>query len=45
VERAFSSINIIKIELRNKTGDEWFNHHMVCYIRRIYLQALRMQRY
>jgi hypothetical protein len=32
VERAFSFINIIKIELRNKTGDKWFNHRMVCYI-------------
>jgi hypothetical protein len=32
MKRAFSFINIIKIELRNKTGDEWFNHHMVCYI-------------
>jgi hypothetical protein len=32
VERAFSYINIIKIESRNKTGDEWFNHRVVCYI-------------
>jgi hypothetical protein len=29
-----SSMNIIKTELRNKTGDEWLNHHMVCYIER-----------
>ncbi|XP_020396716.1 uncharacterized protein [Zea mays] len=34
VERAFSSMNIIKIELRNKTGDKWLNHRMVCYIER-----------
>jgi hypothetical protein len=34
VERAFSSMNIIKTELRNKTGDEWLNHRMVCYIER-----------
>jgi hypothetical protein len=34
VERAFSSMNIIKTKLRNKTGDEWLNHRMVCYIER-----------
>jgi hypothetical protein len=32
VERAFSAMNIIKTELRIKTGDEWLNHRMVCYI-------------
>jgi hypothetical protein len=32
VERAFSSMNIIKIELRNKTVDEWLNYRMMCYI-------------
>ncbi|XP_020406773.1 uncharacterized protein [Zea mays] len=34
VERAFSYMNIIKTELRNKKGDEWLNHCMVCYIER-----------
>ncbi|XP_035815792.1 uncharacterized protein [Zea mays] len=34
VERAFLSMNIIKTELRNKTGDKWLNHRMVCYIER-----------
>jgi hypothetical protein len=34
VERVFSAMNIIKTELRNKTEDEWLNHHMVCYIER-----------
>ncbi|XP_020406777.1 uncharacterized protein [Zea mays] len=34
MERAFSSMNIIKTELQNKTGDEWLNHRMVCYIER-----------
>ena len=34
VERAFSAMSIIKTELRNKTGDEWLNHRMVCYIER-----------
>ena len=27
-------MNIIKTELRNKTGDEWLNHRMMCYIER-----------
>ncbi|KAH7666078.1 Ribonuclease H-like protein [Dioscorea alata] len=34
VERAFSAMNIIKIDLRNKIGDEWLNNMMVCYIER-----------
>ena len=34
VERAFSAMKIIKTELRNKMGDEWLNHRMVCYIER-----------
>ena len=34
VERAFSAMNIIKNELRNKMTDDWLNHHMVCYIER-----------
>jgi hypothetical protein len=34
MERAFSSINIIKTKLRNKTVDEWLNHCMMCYIER-----------
>jgi hypothetical protein len=25
-------MNIIKITLRNKIGDEWINHRMMCYI-------------
>jgi hypothetical protein len=31
VERAFSYMNIIKTELRNKTGDEWLNHRMISF--------------
>ena len=31
VERAFSAMNIIKTDLRNKIGDEWLNDMMVCY--------------
>ncbi|KAH7655918.1 Ribonuclease H-like protein [Dioscorea alata] len=34
VERAFSAMNIIKTDLRNKIGDEWLNNMMVCYIER-----------
>jgi Domain of unknown function (DUF4371)/hAT family C-terminal dimerisation region len=34
IERAFSAMNIIKIKLRNKMGDEWMNDNMVCYIER-----------
>ena len=34
VERAFSAMNIIKNELRNKMADDWLNHRMVCYIER-----------
>jgi hypothetical protein len=34
VERAFSAMNIIKSELRNKMGDDWMNYNMVCYIER-----------
>jgi hypothetical protein len=32
VERAFSAMNIIKTERRNKMGDEWMNNSMLCYI-------------
>ncbi|XP_010237814.1 uncharacterized protein LOC100842165 isoform X2 [Brachypodium distachyon] len=32
VERAFSAMNIIKTELRNKMNDEWMNDSMLCYI-------------
>jgi hypothetical protein len=31
VERAFSTMNIIKIVLRNKIGDEWLNDLMIFY--------------
>nr|ABA94667.1 hAT family dimerisation domain containing protein [Oryza sativa Japonica Group] len=34
VERAFSAMNVIKTELRNKMNDEWMNHCMICYIER-----------
>ena len=34
VERAFSAMNIIKTDSRNKMGDEWLNSRMLCYIER-----------
>ncbi|KAH7668712.1 Ribonuclease H-like protein [Dioscorea alata] len=34
VERAFSAMNIVKTDLRNKIGDKWLNNMMVCYIER-----------
>jgi len=34
VERAFSAMNIIKSELRNKMADDGLNHRMVSYIER-----------
>ena len=32
VERSFSSMNIIKTDLRNKIGDEFLTDSLVCYI-------------
>ena len=32
VERVFSAMSLIKTDLRNKMGDEWFNDLMICYI-------------
>lgn len=34
VERAFSAMKIIKIELYNKMSDGWLNDLMVCYTER-----------
>jgi hypothetical protein len=40
VERAFSAMSIIKTGLRNKMGDDWMNHTMVCYIERDVLDSI-----
>jgi hypothetical protein len=40
VERSFSAMKIIKSKLRNKIGDEWFNHLMVCYTEREIFKGL-----
>ena len=34
VERAFSAMNIIKTERRNKMNDDWMNNSMICYLER-----------
>ena len=34
VEKAFSAMNIMKTDMRNKMNDEWMNHCMICYIER-----------
>ena len=34
IERAFSPMNIIKTERRNKMNDDWLNSSMMCYIER-----------
>ena len=34
VDRAFSDMNIIKIDLRNKMGDDRMNYKMVCHTER-----------
>jgi len=34
VERAFSAMNIIKTERRNKMNDDWLNSSMICFIER-----------
>ena len=31
VERFFSSMKIVKTDLRNKIGDDWFGDLMICY--------------
>lgn len=32
VERVFSTVNIIKINLRHRMSDEWLNDLILCYI-------------
>ncbi|CAH9080550.1 unnamed protein product [Cuscuta epithymum] len=40
VERAFSVMNIIKTDLRNKMGDDYLTDCLVCYIERDIFQAI-----
>ncbi|XP_058746804.1 uncharacterized protein LOC131619753 [Vicia villosa] len=41
VERAFSAMNIIKSNLRNKINDVWFNDLMICYTEREIFKTLK----
>jgi hypothetical protein len=40
VERAFSTMKIIKSKVRNRISDEWFNGLMVCYTEQELFKAL-----
>jgi hypothetical protein len=40
VERAFSAMNIIKSNLRNKINDDWLNDLMICYTEREIFKSL-----
>ena len=33
-ERIFSAMKVVKTESRNKMGDDWLNHRMICYVER-----------
>jgi hypothetical protein len=40
VERAFSAMNIIKTDLRNRMSDEWLNDLILCYIEKEIFKGL-----
>jgi hypothetical protein len=44
VERACSTMKIIKTELHNKMTDGWVNNLMVCYIEREILKGIDLQK-
>ncbi|XBJ13219.1 hypothetical protein VPH35_017606 [Triticum aestivum] len=44
VERAFSSMKIIKTELRSKMSDSWLNDLMVCYIERAIFRSIDLDK-
>ncbi|XP_044401636.1 zinc finger MYM-type protein 1-like [Triticum aestivum] len=44
VERAFSSMKIIKTELRSKMSDGWLNDLMVCYIERAIFKSIDLDK-
>ena len=43
VERAFSTMNIIKNRLRNKIGDQWMNDCLVTYIEKDIFKAIKCE--
>jgi hypothetical protein len=40
VERSFSAMNIIKIDLHNRMSDEWLNDLILCYIEKEIFRGL-----
>ncbi|XBI46478.1 hypothetical protein VPH35_110723 [Triticum aestivum] len=44
VERAFSSMKIIKTELRSKMSDGWLNDLTVCYIERAIFKSIDLDK-
>ena len=43
VERAFSTMNIIKNRLHNKIGDQWMNDCLVTYIEKDIFKAIKCE--
>ena len=43
VERAFSTMNIIKNRLHNKIGDQWMNDCLVTYIEKYIFKAIKCE--
>ena len=41
IERAFSTMNIIKNRLRNKIGDQWMNDCLVTYIEKDIFKTIK----
>ena len=43
VEKAFSTMNIIKNRLRNELGDQWMNDCLVTYIEKDIFKAIKCE--
>ena len=43
VERAFSTMNIIKNQLRNQIGDQWMNDCLVTYIEKDIFKTIKCE--
>ena len=43
VERAFSTLNIIKNRLRNQIGDQWMNDCLVTYIKKDIFKTIKCE--
>ena len=43
VERSFSSMKLVKTELRNRMGDEYMNNACICYIEKEFLQQVSVE--